>query len=44
MRMRTAITNPRMATVSGIAIKSTTVTVSSGFSASVAAAAGPMRD
>ena len=37
------MTNPRIATVSGIAIRRTTVTDSSGFSASVAAAAGPMR-
>ena len=42
-RIITAMTKPRMTIVSGIAMRMTAVVDSSGFSARLAAAAGPMR-
>src|SRR6185369_12011647 len=43
-RMVTATTKPRITTVSGIAIRMIAVVESSGFSARLAASAGPIRD
>jgi len=42
--MNIATTNPRIDIVSGMASITITVVLSSGFSARLAAAAGPMRD